>query len=232
MEIMRRALLLSLLTGLATGVLALDGTDGWAQNPSKSQVQPFTPPRRAFTDAEKADLKRVSDYLNTIKSVQGRFTQIAADGSTAQGTFYLRKPGRIRFEYDKPNPTLIVADGTSVAVTNSQLKTTDRYPLVNSPLRLLLSDSIDLTADQRIVDVKKELGLLSFTARETNGPARGSITLLLADNGGAGLELRQWEVLDAQGVRTTIALNDVRQNANIPANLFVIQELSPLQRNN
>jgi outer membrane lipoprotein-sorting protein len=230
MENMRRALLLSLLTGLVTGVCALGGTDGWAQNPSKSQVQPFSPPRRAFTDAEKADLKRVSDYLNTIKSVQGRFTQIAADGRTAQGTFYLRKPGRIRFEYDKPNPTLIVADGNSVAVTNSQLKTTDRYPLVNSPLRLLLSESIDLTADPRIVDVKKELGMLSFTARETNGPARGSITLVLADSG--GLELRQWEVLDAQGVRTTIALNDVRQNANIPANLFVIEELSPLKRNN
>jgi outer membrane lipoprotein-sorting protein len=232
MEIMRRALLLSLLTGLVTGVVAVDVTDGWAQNPSKSQVAPIAPPRRAFTDAERADLKRVSDYLNTIKSVQGRFTQIAADGRTAQGTFYLRKPGRIRFEYDKPNPTLIVADGTSVAVTNSQLKTTDRYPLINSPLRLLLSESIDLTGDPRIVDVKKEPGVLSFTARETNGPARGSITLLLADNGGAGLELRQWEVLDAQGIRTTIALNDVRQNANIPANLFVIQELSPLQRNN
>lgn len=229
---MRRACIFSLFSALSLGVLALGTDAGFAQSPSKSQIQPFVPPRRALIAVEQADLKRVSDYLNTIKSVQGRFTQIAADGRTVQGTFYLRKPGRIRFEYDRPNPVLVVADGTSVAVTNSQLKTTDRYPLINSPLRLLLSETIDLTRDQRISDVKKETGLLSFTARETAGPARGSITLVLADAGGPNLELRQWEVVDAQGMRTMIALNDVRQNANIPANLFVIQELSPLQRNN
>jgi outer membrane lipoprotein-sorting protein len=228
---MNRALIFGLLSALSMAILALGSGDGFAQNPSKSQVQPFVPPRAPLNQAQKTDLKRVSDYLNTIKSVQGRFTQIAADGRSLQGTFYLRKPGRIRFEYDQPSPILIVADGTSVAVTNNQLKTTDRYPLINSPLRLLLSESIDLTTDQRIVDVKKEPGLLSFTARETAGPARGSITLMLADSG-SDLELRQWEVVDAQGMRTMIALNDVRQNANIPANLFVIQELSPLRRNN
>jgi len=229
---MRRAFLFSVLTGLSLGVLALGPGESLAQNPSKSQVQPFVPPRRALTTEEKMELKRVSDYLNTIKSVQGRFTQIAADGKTAGGTFYLRKPGRIRFEYDRPNPTLIVSDGSTVAVSNSQLKTTDRYPLINSPLRLLLSERMDLATDPRITEVKKEPGVLSFTARETAGPARGSITLMFADSGGSQLELRQWEVLDAQGIRTTIALNDVRQNPNIPPSMFVIQELSPFQRNN
>jgi len=227
---MRRSLLISVVSALSFGALALGAADGFAQNPAKSQIQPFVPPRAPLSEAQKADLKRVSDYLNTIKSVQGRFTQIAADGRTAQGTFYLRKPGRIRFEYDRPNPILIVADGSSVGVSNSQLKTTDRYPLINSPLRLLLSESIDLTTDRRITEVKKETGVLSFTARETAGPARGSITLILADSG--QLELRQWEVVDAQGAHTTIALNNVRQDANIPANLFVIQELSPFKRNN
>jgi outer membrane lipoprotein-sorting protein len=95
---------------------------------------------------------------------------------------------------------------------------------------LLLSESIDLASDRRITDIKTEAGVLSFTAQETAGPARGSITLVFADTG--ALELRQWEVVDAQGVRTTIALNDVRQDANIPPNLFVIQELSPFKKNN
>jgi outer membrane lipoprotein-sorting protein len=227
-EIMRRALLFSVFAAFSAGVFAFGATDGFAQNPSKAPIQPYVPPQAPLTDVEKADLKRISDYLNTIKSIQGRFTQLAADGRSVQGTFYLRKPGRIRFEYDRPNPILIVADGSSVAVSNSQLKTTDRYPLINSPLRLLLSESIDLTTDRRIADVKKEAGILSFTARETVGPARGSITLVFADSG--QLELRQWEVVDAQGMRTTIALNDVRQDANIPPTMFVIQELSPFNK--
>jgi outer membrane lipoprotein-sorting protein len=227
---MRRAVLFSVLVGLASGLVSVAAEESFAQNPAKVGAQVFTVPRKPLTDVEKADLTRVSDYLNTIKSVQGRFTQIAADGRSVQGTFYLRKPGRIRFEYDKPNPILIVADGSSVAVNNSQLKTTDRYPLINSPLRLLLSESINLVSDQRITEVKKETGILSFTARETSGPARGSITLFFSDS--AQLELRQWEVVDAQGMRTTIALNDVRQEPNIPAQMFVIQDLSPFKRNN
>jgi outer membrane lipoprotein-sorting protein len=226
---MRRAALFTLLIGLASGVMSFVADSSLAQNPNLG-AQPFKAPRRPLTDVERGDMKRVSDYLNTIKSVQGRFTQIAADGRTAQGTFYLRKPGRIRFEYDKPNPILIVADGSSVAVSNSQLKTTDRYPLINSPLRLLLSENANLGSDPRITNVRKETGILSFTARETAGPARGSITLLFSDNG--QLELRQWEVVDAQGVRTTIALNEVRQEPNIPPQMFVIQELSPFKRNN
>jgi outer membrane lipoprotein-sorting protein len=180
-----------------------------------------------FSSEELALLQRISAYLNTQKNVQGKFLQVAASGATDQGTFYLRKPGRMRFEYDKPNPNLIIADGSTIAVSNSQLKTTDRYPLVDSPLRLLLGDNVDLTRDTRIESVKAENGLVSVTARERGGPAEGAITLTFIDSG--GLQLRQWEVLDAQGQRTTILVNDARQVADIPARLFVIEELSPFR---
>ncbi|HEY4266548.1 MAG TPA: outer-membrane lipoprotein carrier protein LolA, partial [Micropepsaceae bacterium] len=182
-----------------------------------------------FSSAEKADLKRVSAYLNTIQSVQGRFTQVDADGKTERGAFYLKKPGRVRFEYEKPNPNLIIADGSTVAVENSALKTTDRYPLTNSPLRLLLSDDIDLTNDSRVSALKREPGAISVTAREMSAVASGSITLTFADSGGR-LELRQWEVVDAQGARTMVVLNDMRQAADIPPRLFVIEDLSPFKK--
>jgi outer membrane lipoprotein-sorting protein len=182
-----------------------------------------------FSEAEKADLRRISAYLNTIKSAQGRFTQVNANGKTEQGTFYLKKPGRVRFEYEKPNPNLIIADGSTVAVENIALKTTDRYPLTNSPLRLLLSDDIDLTNDSHVVRLKREQGAISVTAREASAVASGSITLTLADSG-SSLELRQWEVVDAQGARTMVVLNDMRQASDIPARLFVIEDLSPFKK--
>ena len=220
-----------LLTSAILAVLALSPAaiqPLWAQNPTTRPILPRPP---SFTDAEKADLKRVSAYLNSLKNVQGRFLQISASGASDQGTFYLKKPGRVRFEYQKPNPNLIIADGTSVAVENSALKTTDRYPLINSPLRLLLSENIDLTTDPRISLVRTEQGALSVTARETSGPAQGSITLTFADAGTGGLELRQWEVLDAQGARTAVIVSEMRQVADIPARMFVIQDLSPFKKN-
>jgi outer membrane lipoprotein-sorting protein len=187
-------------------------------------------PQAHFTDAERALLKRVSVYLNSIRSVQGRFTQISGDGRSVEGMFYLKKPGRVRFEYKPPNPTLIIADGTTVAVENAALHTTDRYPLLNSPLRLLLSDNIDLASDPRIANVKQDAGSVSMTARETSGPSQGSITLSFVDSAG-GLELRQWDVVDAQGAHTNVIIGEMHPVADIPARLFVIEDLSPFKKN-
>ena len=221
---MRRALLASFFAAFAAASLALPVQ---AAAPAHTGAVPIAP---HFSDAEKADLKRISAYLNTIKTVEGRFTQVNADGKTEKGSFYLKKPGRVRFEYQKPNPNLVIADGSTVAVENSDLKTTDRYPLLNSPLRLLLSDNIDLASDSHVAGLRRESGALSVTARENAAIGGGSITLTLADSGGS-LELRQWEVIDAQGARTTVAVNDMRQAADIPARLFVIEDLSPFKKN-
>lgn len=182
-----------------------------------------------FSDAQKADLKRISDYLNMIQSAQGRFVQIGPDGKSDEGTFYLKKPGRVRFEYRAPNPNLIVSDGTTIAVENAALKTTNRYPLLSSPLKLLLSDKVDLASDPRIVSLTREAGTLTVTARQNDGPAKGQITLTFADTG-TGLELRQWEVLDAQNLRTLVALTDLREDTEISPRLFVIHDLSPFQK--
>ena len=220
---MRRALFASLVAIAAAGL----SVPSQAAAPAHVGAGPIAP---HFSEAEKAELKRVSAYLNTIKTVQGRFTQVNADGKTEQGSFYLKKPGRVRFEYQKPNPNLIIADGTSVAVENSDLKTTDRYPLLNSPLRLLLSEDIDLGSDSRVAALRREPGAISVTARENAAVGGGSITLTLADSGGS-LELRQWDVIDAQGARTTVSVNDMRQAADIPARLFVIEDLSPFKKN-
>ena len=221
---MRRSVFLSVAAALALAVSAPASLRAAA--PSHEGAGPVAV---HFSDAEKADLQRVSAYLNSLKSVEGRFTQIAGNGKSTQGTFYLRKPGRMRFEYEKPNPTLIVADGTTVAVMNASLKTTDRYPLLNSPLRLLLSDNIDLTKDSHISAIKREQGALTVTARENAGAAIGRVTLTFA-NSGSSLELRQWDVVDGAGSHTAISVNGMREAADIPAQMFIIEDLSPFKK--
>ena len=175
------------------------------------------------------DLARVSAYLNGLQTLEGRFVQIGPNGKSENGTFYLRKPGRLRFEYDRPNPNLIVADGSTIGVSNTRLKTTDRYPLVDSPLRLLLSENVNLATDNRISGVRREAGTLIVTARQATGPAQGQIALYFADSG-SSLELRQWEVLDARGQRTLVALSGLKPGVTLDPRLFVIQELSPFQQ--
>ncbi|MBI1237907.1 MAG: outer membrane lipoprotein carrier protein LolA [Alphaproteobacteria bacterium] len=175
------------------------------------------------------DLSRVSAYLNSIESLTGRFTQVAGDGGFSQGRFYLKKPGRLRFEYEPPVPVLIVADGLTIAVTNTKLETQDRYPLVSTPLSILIDEDVNLAEDANIVAVERSSGQLAITAREEDGPAKGEITLIFSD---PGLELRHWIVTDAEGRQITVALSELRKDEEIKAALFVIQEYKSENRNN
>ena len=100
-------------------------------------VQPLLAAPGTYSATDRVELDRVSAYLNTIRTMKGGFVQIDPNGDVDQGTFAISKPGRMRFEYKPPAPTLIVSDGRTVAVVNSQLKTLDSYPLNQTPLDLI-----------------------------------------------------------------------------------------------
>ena len=92
----------------------------------------------AQSGADARDLTRISNYLNGITTLEGDFVQIGPNGDLSEGRFYMRRPGRLRFEYRPPNPALVIADGTWVGVYDQKLETLDRIPLGQTPLALLL----------------------------------------------------------------------------------------------
>jgi len=181
-----------------------------------------------YSAADRAELDRVSAYLNTIKTMKGGFVQIDPNGDTDQGTFEISKPGRMRFEYKPPAPTLIVSDGKTVAVANTRLKTIDSYPLDQTPLDLILGDKVDLAGSHEIVGIARQQDAFIVKARSRGGRTQGNITLTFAE---PELELRQWTVIDNQGLQTTVALRDVQTGIDIPASLFVLPDKKAFKQN-
>lgn len=181
---------------------------------------------RSFSDADKADLDRVSAYLNSIRTMKGGFVQIDPDGTVDQGAFVLSKPGRVRFEYDPPAPTLIVSDGKTVVVANTQLKTIDHYTLSHTPLGLILDDDIDLKRNSDVVGIAHQPDALLVRARSSNFGVHADITLTFAD--APNLELRQWTVIDNQGLSTTVALRETQTGMDVPASAFVLPDKKSL----
>lgn len=168
---------------------------------------------------DRLDLKRISDYLNALSTLQGQFSQIDDDGTESDGVFFLQRPGKLRFEYISPSdsPTL-VASGKWVTLENHRLNTVNRYPLKATPLKLLLKKNVDLTKDTDIIAIDRSPGILSITARERAGKAQGELTMVFAE---PILELRHWVVRDAQGYTTTVSLTNVRRDTKIAPALFI-----------
>jgi outer membrane lipoprotein-sorting protein len=189
-------------------------------------VQPLSAAPGAYSAADRAELDRVSAYLNSIRTMKGGFIQIDPNGDVDQGTFAISKPGRMRFEYKTQASTLIVSDGATVAVSNTSLRTMDRYPLNQTPLDLILGDKIDLAGSHEIVGVTRQQDSFIVKARSRGGRAQGNITLTFAE---PELELRQWTVIDNQGLSTTVALRDVQTGIDIPGSLFVLPDKNGLR---
>ncbi|MEM7661217.1 MAG: outer membrane lipoprotein carrier protein LolA [Pseudomonadota bacterium] len=173
-------------------------------------------------EAQQALLTEVSAALSAVTTAKGRFVQIAPDGSESTGDFYLRRPGRVRFEYDAPVPLLIVADGATVAVEDKDLETQDRVPLGTTPLGLLLDDDLDFEEDAEILSVRRANGYVAVALRDRSGETEGTLEIVLTDG---PLDLVAWQTIDSAGGITGVQLNDVETGIRISPRLFRIEEL-------
>jgi len=180
-----------------------------------------------MSQADRDELDAVSAYLNSIVTLKGGFIQIAPSGDMSEGTFYLSKPGKLRFEYNPPVPTLLVADGHGVAVVNKRLKTIDTYPLFETPLHLILDKTIDIRHSPQFVSMQHQQGTVVINMRSNQAHSKANISLVFSE---PAYELRQWTVLDNQGLATTVALRDLQPGATVSPSLFVLPDKSSLGR--
>jgi outer membrane lipoprotein-sorting protein len=174
-----------------------------------------------LTGAERtAALNAASASLNRIAAVQGRFSQIAPDGSPSQGDIYLQRPGKMRFAYDAPSPLTIVSDGTTVAVEDRTVRDVSRVPLRATPLYYVLKRDVNLERDARVTRVVRSGDQLLVTARDRTGEADGEITIVFS---GPTYDLRQWSITDGQRQTTRITLSGVRGAGRLDPRLFRVQ---------
>jgi outer membrane lipoprotein-sorting protein len=181
------------------------------------------PPARTtvnFNAEQRALVDKVSGYLSRVHVMTGSFAQIGADGRRASGTFYVQKPGKVRFEYDPPSPIDIIADGSSVVVRDRKLATQDLFPLSQTPLRFLLADKIDLMRDTHVTAVTADELFVSIVVEEKQALIGTSRLMMMFDT--KTLELRQWVVTDPQGFDTTIAVSNLDSNRRPDPKLFRI----------
>ena len=177
-------------------------------------------PATEFTAQQRQVLDRISLYLSTIQTLVGNFVQIAPDGSRTEGTFYIQKPGKVRFEYNPPSPTEVIADGSSVAVRNRDLNTQDLWPLSQTPLRYLLAGHIDLMHDTDVVSVSSDDKYVTAVVEEKQTMVGTSRLMMMFDV--KDLTLKQWTVTDPQGLQTTVAVFNLDAKEKPNPNLFVI----------
>lgn len=188
-------------------------------------------PAKAAPAARHPDLDRAVSALRGITTLVADFTQTDRNGQRVSGTLTLKNPGRIRFQYERGIPMLIVSDGRALTFVDYEVRQVQRWPIRNSPLGALLDPSRDVSR-YGTLQPTGDPDVISIEVRDRAHPEYGVITLIFVRNPAApgGLELVNWVALDSQNKRTTIRLSNHRYGVAVPDSAFRYNDPRPASR--
>ena len=170
--------------------------------------------------ADKLPLDRISAYLNDLVSAKSAFTQINSDNTISTGTLYLRRPGRVRFEYDPPETALVLGSSGRLAIFDGKSnQPPEQYPLRRTPLHLILKRRVDLEKETMVIGHTFDGIATSVALQDPERPDLGMIRLVFS---GPPIELRQWVITGSDGTETTVILRDIDRDAVLASSLFNI----------
>ena len=178
-------------------------------------------PAPVTAQAQSPQLAQVQQHLRAVGTMTANFTQTDRRGQALSGKLYLKRPGKIRFEYGKNVPMLVVANGKSLTMVDYEVKQVQSWPIGSSPLSVLLNPNQNLARFAKVVP-NTDSRVVLVEARDPKRPEFGRITMAFAKvaSAPAGLMLQGWTMLDSQNNRTTVKLSGQRFNMAIADSQF------------
>ena len=180
-------------------------------------------------DRQLAIVRSVSDYFNTLENLRGNFVQTNAEKKRERGKFFVKRPGRLRFEYSPPSKQLIVSDGQQLQIADLDIGTDDRLALEQTSFRMLLRKDVDLIRDARILEVQEADDLVIVSLQDKSAEASGRIRLFMTK--APNLELKEWVATDAQGGDTRVEVSNLVKSEDLDIAMFKVIGPS-ISRNN
>ncbi|MEP2530266.1 outer membrane lipoprotein carrier protein LolA [Shimia sp.] len=174
--------------------------------------------------ADKLSLNEISAYLNDMSMVQSDFTQISEDGSVQTGKLYIKRPGKMRFEYNPPEKAVVLASNNTVAIFDGRSNLPpETYPLRRTPLSIILARNVNLGRANMVVGHEYDGTATVVTAQDPEHPEHGYIQLKFT---GDPVELRQWVINNGSGSQTTIVLGATDKDVTLKNSFFSIERMA------
>ena len=170
--------------------------------------------------AEKISLDDLSTYMNNMVTVESTFNQVNENGSSLTGKMYLKRPGKIRFEYGPPNLGLVIVDGGQVAIFDPKSdKEPFRFPLSQTPLSIILEKNVNFKKGNMVLEHVSDGPSTVLSLQDPAHAEYGYIKLVFTNH---PVQLRQWIIDNNSGNKSIVVVEDRSEGKKIPDILFNI----------
>jgi outer membrane lipoprotein-sorting protein len=177
---------------------------------AKSQAMELSPEQLQSID-------KINAFFNSFQTLRGEFVQTSPRGRATRGVMHLAKPGKLRFEYEPPNPLLIASDGKWLTIKNKAKEKGDQVPLSSTPLRLIVASKLNLTAEANVIGFEQNANMTTVVLADKKGSLAGQIILVFDETANT---LQQWIIVDGKGQRTTVELTNLEKDVKLNPKLF------------
>lgn len=195
------------------------GSSGWSAQIANDRTSGI-----ALDDRQTELIGLVSKFFGDMKSLRGDFRQTAADSTQMRGKFWMKQPGKFRFDYNRPSRQVIISDGRYLAVQDHDINSEDRVKLDETPFRVLLRENVDLIRDARILEVQESDDIFLLTIADKSPDAIGKIKLFFSLQ--PKFELKEWVTTDAQGLDTRVEVGNLVKGETLAASKFKIEMMA------
>lgn len=167
----------------------------------------------------------IEKFFKNLQTLEADFIQVSPSGMISNGKLFLELPGKLRIDYKKPNNLLITCKGFWVVIQNRKLKVTNNLPLDQTPLFILLNKKIQFDNQSLDFNLKKNTGVIKLRIKLSGKEDSGELFLEFIEN---PFDLKKWIIIDPNGQKTTVLIQNARYNIKIPYTLFFPEDFSEL----
>ena len=173
-------------------------------------------------------LTAVEQAYNKIKTIRAEFAQFNSKvkDDLQTGTLYMDRPGKMRLVYEKGSPLEFYAVDGYLIYHDKESKEVSYFELNQTPVELILQKELKFNHPAFVVtDVRDILDEYQVTAHKKDAKDLGELTIVIDKE---NMTLKQWEVLDMQGIKSTVSLFNTEVNIPVDKSLFMFQ--NPYQK--
>jgi outer membrane lipoprotein-sorting protein len=146
-------------------------------------------------------------WFGKVTTLHADFTQVASDGSAAEGSIVLRRPSRLKVIYENTSPLKLITTPVWLHVDQPEDRLLTSYPISETPLSLILTEPVLLRPQGYKTIVGEGIdGIIQITIKKDEGEGAGQLTLEFTES---PFQLRRWIVTDVAGVKTSVTLQNM-----------------------